>query len=116
MKIKSIIPIEQREKCRCAFCGETRSVKYKAEVTVCNKCVTNAEETMYDRIKRMTKEEMRQFVYWAYLCGNRDGAKNLEDSPNSYFGGHMLNLEAKTVMPSDDINDLWDTFEEIFNK
>ena len=45
-----IIPIEERKKCRCYFCGETRSVKYlvkifdpvvdskSCEVSCCNKC------------------------------------------------------------------------------
>ena len=72
-------------------------------------------ETMYERIKRMTPEEMRQFVYWVYLCGNRDGQKNLEDSPGSYFGGYMLNMNAKQVMPNDNVNDLWDNFKEIYD-
>ena len=72
-------------------------------------------ETMYERIKRMTPEEMRHFVYWVYLCGNRDGEKGLEDSPGSYFGGHMLTLSAKQVMPNDNVNDLWDNYKEIWN-
>lgn len=45
-----IIPTEDRKKCRCYFCGETRSVKYlikifdpvldskPSEVTCCNRC------------------------------------------------------------------------------
>lgn len=45
-----IIPMEDRKKCRCYFCGETRSVKYlikisdpvmdskPCEVACCNKC------------------------------------------------------------------------------
>lgn len=72
-------------------------------------------ETMYERIKRMTAEEMRQFVYWVYLCGNRDGENGLEDSPSAYFGGHMLTMNAKQVMPNDDAKDLWDNFKEIWN-
>lgn len=50
MKIKSIIPISQRENCRCYFCGETRSVKYTTEIVhpvdnsllevkCCNRCI-----------------------------------------------------------------------------
>lgn len=51
MKIISIIPVSQRDKCRCHFCGETRSVKYITEVIdlvvdnkptqvcCCNKCI-----------------------------------------------------------------------------
>lgn len=49
MKPISMIPLEERENCRCHFCGETRSVKYKvevfdpnrrasSEVCCCNKC------------------------------------------------------------------------------
>ena len=26
--------------------------------------------SMYDRIKTMTAEEMRHFIYWVYMCGN----------------------------------------------
>lgn len=45
-----IIPMEDRKKCRCYFCGDTRSVKYlikisdpvvdskPCEVTCCNEC------------------------------------------------------------------------------
>lgn len=57
MKIISIIPIEERSKCRCHFCGETRSVKYITEifdpvidnkpsrVCCCNKCILIGEKT-----------------------------------------------------------------------
>lgn len=30
-------------------------------------------ENMYERIKRMSEEEMRKFIYLVYLCGNEDG-------------------------------------------
>lgn len=72
-------------------------------------------ETMYERIKKMTEEEMREFVYWVYLCGNRDGEKGLEDSPSGYFGGYMLTMDAKQVMPNDSTSDLWDNFKEIYD-
>ena len=67
-------------------------------------------ETMYGRIKRMTLGEMREFVYWVYSCGNRDGADGLEDSPVacSYFGGYMLIERASEIMPHDHVSDLWD--------
>jgi hypothetical protein len=71
-------------------------------------------ETMYERIKRMTPEEMKEFVYWVYLNGNRDGERGYEDSPGSYFGGHMLTMNAKQVMPDDSTDDLWDNFEETY--
>lgn len=57
MIIKKIIPIEQRHKYRCYFCGETRSVKYITEildpvidskptrVCCCNKCILIGENT-----------------------------------------------------------------------
>lgn len=53
MKIISIIPIKDRNKCRCHFCGETRSVKYITEIIstprnrrvfCCNKCILTAKE------------------------------------------------------------------------
>lgn len=44
-------------------------------------------ETTYERIKRMSEEEMKEFVYLVYLCGNKDGQQMLCDSPDySYFG------------------------------
>jgi hypothetical protein len=38
MKIKSIIPIKERENHKCSICGETRSVKYIVEASLCNRC------------------------------------------------------------------------------
>lgn len=75
-------------------------------------------ERMYDRIKRMTTEEMERFIYWVYLCGNRDGCQHLEDSPGkwSFFGGHMLTEERTDLMPNDSIDDLWDMFEQTYGK
>ena len=57
MKIIGLIPIEKRSKCRCHFCGETRSVKYVTEIKIaslgntpvqvccCNKCILIEKET-----------------------------------------------------------------------
>lgn len=74
-------------------------------------------ETMYERIKRMTPDEMRQFIHWVYLNGNEDGKElACDDSPCSYFGGAMLNLDVKEVMPNDKVDDLWDNFEETFGR
>ena len=74
--------------------------------------------TMYERVKCMTPEEMRQFVYWVYMCGNKDGTKDVQDSHGtwSFFGGAMLNMDSDEVMPNDNINDLWDRFEETYGK
>jgi len=36
---------------------------------------------MYDRIKFMTQDEMREFIYWVYMNGNQDGQMQLCDSP-----------------------------------
>lgn len=70
-------------------------------------------EKMYDRVKNMTLDEMKCFVYWVYLMGNEDGRNCREDSPEtSYFGGHMLDLDREEVMPNDDIGDLWDKLDE----
>ena len=40
MKIMRIIPIHERDGCRCEFCGSTKSVKYilKDGRMCCNKC------------------------------------------------------------------------------
>ena len=69
-------------------------------------------ETMYERIKRMTKEEMREFIYLVYLCGNEDGKHNLCDSPHgSYFGGLVLTLNANELMPDDKVSNLYDSWD-----
>ena len=73
--------------------------------------------SMYERVKNMTQDEMNQFVYWIYMCGNKDGQDGCCDSPsNSFFGGHMLTLPANELMPNDNTDDLWDRFEEAYNK
>lgn len=49
--VMKVIPVEQRGKRRCYFCGETRSVKYivtvnnpkPSEVPCCNKCALMRE-------------------------------------------------------------------------
>ena len=75
-------------------------------------------ETMYERIKRMSQSEMKRFIYWVYLCGNRDGQRGCEDSPGdcSYFGGGILTKKANEVMPNDNTNDLWKMFDNMYGK
>ena len=102
----------------------TRELKEKIQLA-CNKIYANpssnnpkvskTHELMYYRIKRMTPEEMREFIYWVYMNGNEDGQKHLQDSPErSYFGGAMLLKDAKDIMPNDKTDDLWDNFNKIF--
>ena len=57
-------------------------------------------ETMYDRIKRMTLGEMREFVYWVYKNGYDDGLENLCDNfrAECFFGGAMLVADSDEVM------------------
>lgn len=73
-------------------------------------------ENMYERIKKMTPEEMRQFVYWVYLCGNRDGECGQEDSPDGFFGGAILAEKANEVIPNDSTDDLWDMFKATYGR
>lgn len=62
--------------------------------------------TMYEHIKNMSMKEMREFIYWVYMCGNKDGKENLCDTyDNSYFGGMMLTMRAESV-----INDMLEDF------
>lgn len=64
-------------------------------------------ETMYERIKRMTEKELREFIYIVYLCGNKDGKEMLCDSPDfSYFGDGFLHIKAYDLMPNDNVDDL----------
>ena len=79
--------------------------------------------TMYERIKNMTMEEMRHFVYWVYMNGNEDGKECFcddfieEDENCSYFGSSMLNLPVRRVMPNDNVKeDLWNSFNAIYKK
>ena len=65
-------------------------------------------KNMYERIKDMTKEEMKEFIYMVYLAGNNDGKNNMCDSPSGYFGGAMLEKNASELMPNDKVDDLWD--------
>lgn len=62
--------------------------------------------TVYERIKTMTEEEMRDFCYWIYLMGNTDGEYLCCDSPSGYFGGYFLGLDSTEIMPNDDTGDL----------
>lgn len=67
-------------------------------------------EKMYERVKRMTKEELRDFIYYVYLSGNKDGQCNCEDSPSGYFG-KVLDFERVNLMPNDQVDDLVNTWE-----
>lgn len=69
-------------------------------------------EKMYERIKKMDLNEMKEFVYWVYLMGNEDGWNQCCDSEGSYFGGHMLTLDREEVMPNDNIDDLWEKLDK----
>lgn len=42
-------------------------------------------ETMYDRIKRMDKHELAEFIHVVYQVGVKDGEQNLCDSPMGFF-------------------------------
>ena len=69
-------------------------------------------ETMYERIKRMSEDEMRKFIYIVYLCGNEDGKDMLCDSPDcSYFGDGFLHIKAYDLMPHDKVDDLFKTWK-----
>lgn len=72
-------------------------------------------ETMYDRIKRMTQEEMRTFLYWVYLNGVRDGEDLREDGLGGYFGGYVLTEYAEELMPNG-VQSLWDRYEKVHGK
>lgn len=71
--------------------------------------------TMYNRIKSMTPSEMQDFIYWVYLHGNRDGREGCQDSYGalcSYFGGYMLTLPDREVIPDGIVEHLLDNFDE----
>lgn len=79
--------------------------------------------TMYERIKNMTMEEMRHFVYWVYMNGNEDGQEYFcddfieEDENCSYFGSSMLNLPVESVIPNNNVKkDLWNNFKMTYKK
>lgn len=66
---------------------------------------------MYNRIKSMSEEEMKRFVYWAYTNGRMDGQSGCFDSPDGFFGGCFLTLPAEDLMPNDSVDDLFDMLE-----
>lgn len=69
-------------------------------------------ETMYDRIKRMNLAEMQKFVYAVYLAGVNDGkCDEGYDDVDGYFGGYFLSKDVGSIMPNNDIWDLWDKWE-----
>ena len=57
---------------------------------------------MYERVKEMTLEEMKAFVYWVYTNGNNDGKDGLQDDESGYFGGYVLELPAEDVLAACD--------------
>lgn len=68
-------------------------------------------ETMYDRIKRMDKHELAEFIYVVYQVGVKDGEQNLCDSPMEFFGCcYFLNDNVKVWMPNDKPKDLCDAW------
>lgn len=56
---------------------------------------------MYNCIKNMNEEQMKNFVYWVYKNGVADGIDGAWDDYciYSYFGGAMLNMDANDVLP-----------------
>ena len=106
------IPIHSRD---CdEVCGFVENVMTTFWREYSKACV--GKDTMYSRIKNMTMEEMQHFVYWVYLCGNKDGEDGVCDSALGFFGGYMLTKERAELMPNDSIDDLWDRFEQIYRK
>jgi hypothetical protein len=68
-------------------------------------------ETMYDRIKRMDKHELAEFIYVVYQVGVKDGKQNLCDSPMGFFGCcYFLNDNVKVWMPNDKPKDFCDAW------
>ena len=62
----------------------------------------------YERIKNMSFEEMKEFIYWVYLYGALDGEKRCVDSPGGYFGGAMMR---DSVALPENIDSMWDMYE-----
>ena len=72
--------------------------------------------TMYERIKNMSLEEMKDFIYWVYKCGNEDGFNGGSDTESGYFGGYMLGLPVTEVMKNNSTDDLWELFNLVYRK
>lgn len=62
----------------------------------------------YERIKNMSFEEMKEFIYWIYLNGVLDGEDGCFDSPAGYFGGAMMR---DSIALPEDIGSMWDMYE-----
>ena len=54
-------------------------------------------EPMCDRIREMTNDELKNFIYWVYQQGNRDGRDGVGDSEMGFFGGAILAYSADTI-------------------
>lgn len=74
----------------------------------------NSYETMYDRIRNFSEEDMVEFVYWVYIKGNYDGYCHWQDySTKGFkddFTGRLLRLDANRLIPNG-VNDLWEHFD-----
>ena len=65
--------------------------------------------SIYEKVKNMSLEEMKRFIYWVYINGVKDGQANSYDDESGYFGGHVLEQEANTVFPDGTVDSLlWD--------
>lgn len=74
-------------------------------------------EAVYDKLKNLTFEEMRSFIYWVYMNGVLDGGNDCADSWGGFFGGAFLQQDASKL--PDNIDDLWDLYEaakQIYHK
>lgn len=56
---------------------------------------------MYEFIRSMSKEQMRDFIYWVYMNGHADAKYKLCDNYGDcgYFDGTILNMDMADVMP-----------------
>ena len=54
-------------------------------------------EPMCDRIREMTNEELRNFIYWVYTQGKQDGRAGVSDSEKGFFGGAILAYSAGVI-------------------
>ena len=62
--------------------------------------------SVYEKVKNMSLEEMKKFIYWVYVNGVNDGRANSYDDESGYFGGRVLEYDSNIVFPDGTVDSL----------
>ncbi len=62
--------------------------------------------SVYEKVKNMSLEEMKKFIYWVYTNGVNAGKANLYDDKSGFFGGRVLEYDANIIFPDGTVESL----------